>query len=616
MKKSLRLALLVSVVSMLPFAAAHAQTYNRLVSFGDSLTDNGNLYTATAGAQPPAPYNQRFTNDKVFAEYLAGNMQGFFTATSYTSGNFNSAFGGARTDAAVANPPGTVTQIQSFLLAHGGTFGANDVASIWAGANDIFQMLPTAAATPSTAAAVMTATSVTAATNVVTQTGTLATAGAKTIMVFNLPDLSKTPQFSTSPAVTLAAVSSTAFNTALNSGLTTLAGTATNTNIIQIDIQSAFTAIIANPSAFGVANASQACISVPACVTGGASVQNTYLFFDGVHPTATGHRLVAKMATQYLYTPTLTQGVGMMADASYTMRHANSTDMSGLFRSAPGYFVQVVGQDSSGNKDISMQSQIGTTATATAQKAYDYTMVGFRAGAVTATSDTSSFGIGLTAMTGDSEAFMVSAKPTDLSVDVGMDWHPGPMFFTAQAGFGLGSYSNYVRSTTISAFSETRNQIEVSSYSAALQAGLDHTLGDWTVTPVARLTYASATMKGFTEAGTIAAVDFGDRKVSALTGTAEVRLSTQLSEKTRLNGVLGYEAVLSGTQGDLKGKLINNTARAFATKMGEVASPGMLVGVGVDTEVMGLNVSARYRGSFGSDDVKDQTAMISLNKAF
>lgn len=34
--------------------AAGAQTYNRLVVFGDSLSDNGNLFAATAGTQPPA----------------------------------------------------------------------------------------------------------------------------------------------------------------------------------------------------------------------------------------------------------------------------------------------------------------------------------------------------------------------------------------------------------------------------------------------------------------------------------------------------------------------------------------------------------------------------------
>ena len=616
MKTSIRLALLATAAMLLPMTAAHAQTYSRLVSFGDSLSDNGNLYLATSGTQPPAPYNKRFTNDLVWAEYLAGSMQGFFTATSYTSGNFNSAFGGARTDAAVVNPPGTSTQIASFL-AHHGTFGANDVVSMWAGANDIFQAVPGAAGNPSTAASVMTGVSVTAATNVATQVGTLAGAGAKTILVMNLPDLGQTPQFTSSASASaLGTVSATAFNTALSAGLNTVAGQATGTNIVQVDIQSAFSAIIANPSAFGISNATQACITVTSCVTGGASVQNTYLFFDGVHPTSTGHKLVAAMAAQYLYTPTLTEGAGMLADETYNTRRATAADMAEYFHGGNGYFVQVVGQQASREKDISTQSTIGGTVTAVAQKAYDYSLGGVRAGAVSAMSDTASFGIGFTALTGTSRGFLVEAKPTDLSGDIGIDWHPGNLFVTAQVGGGLGSYSDYSRATTIAAFHETHNQIDVSSYSASLQAGLDHHLGNWTVTPVARLSYAGADMKGFSEAGTIAAVKFDDRKVSALNGAVELRALGKLSDTTSLSAVIGYEGALSSTEGALKGKLINNTAQAFATDMGEVGSPGVLVGLGLSSHVWGMDLSAQYRGTFGSDNARDQSGMIAFSTKF
>ncbi len=615
MKQSLRLALLASAAVLLPLSA-HAQTFNRLVSFGDSLSDNGNLYVATSGTTPPAPYNKRFTNDLVWAEYISGSMQGYFTATSYTSGNFNSAFGGARTDAAVSNPPGTVTQIAAFH-AHGGTFGANDVVSLWAGANDIFQMLPTAAGNPSTAASVMTNTSVTAAGNVATQVGTLAGYGAKTIVVFNLPDLGQTPQFNTDPAASgLATVSATAFNTALHAGLTTVAASATGSNIVEVDIKSAFNAIIANPKAFGLTNASQACISVTACVTGGATAQSTYLFWDGVHPTSTGHKLVAQIAAQYLYTPTLTEGAGAMADETYNTRRQNVSDTASLFHGGRGYFVQVVGQGASKNKDISQQSQIGTAAATSSQKAYDYTVGGFRAGAVTAVDDDTAFGIAFTALNGESKAFLVSAKPSDLSIDAGFDWSHGPAFVTAQVGGSLGQYSDYDRQTLVGAFHETRNQIDVSSMSAAIQGGLDHHLGGWTVTPVARLAYVSADMKGFAEQGVIAAVTFDDRKVSSFNGALELRAAGKLSETTGLNAVVGYEAAFSSKEGALKGRLTGNTAQAFSTDMGEVGNPGALVGVGVTTKVLGLNVSASYRGTFGDDKRSDQSGFVGFTKAF
>ena len=43
-------ALTLAVVSAA--GTAGAQSYNRLVVFGDSLSDNGNLYLATSGAAP------------------------------------------------------------------------------------------------------------------------------------------------------------------------------------------------------------------------------------------------------------------------------------------------------------------------------------------------------------------------------------------------------------------------------------------------------------------------------------------------------------------------------------------------------------------------------------
>jgi outer membrane lipase/esterase len=65
-RKALSSALLATMVSALPLIAAtgaHAQSswtqsYSRLAAFGDSLSDNGNLYTATGTPTSP-PYNKR-----------------------------------------------------------------------------------------------------------------------------------------------------------------------------------------------------------------------------------------------------------------------------------------------------------------------------------------------------------------------------------------------------------------------------------------------------------------------------------------------------------------------------------------------------------------------------
>ena len=85
--------------------AASAQSYDRLVVFGDSLSDNGNLYLASGGTQPPSPpyYQGRFSSGPVWTELLGFNAANF---TGSVSGSINYAFGGSRTDATTTPPPG------------------------------------------------------------------------------------------------------------------------------------------------------------------------------------------------------------------------------------------------------------------------------------------------------------------------------------------------------------------------------------------------------------------------------------------------------------------------------------------------------------------------------
>ena len=185
--------MLLAGVALLPTLAS-AQTFTRMITFGDSLSDNGNLF-AVAGT-PPAPYFQgRFSNGRVWAEYLNGSMLGVgptilgigpTPGTLPTTANLNFAFGGARTDPANVVPPGTVSQINNYI-ALGGRFRAGDLVTLWAGANDLFQAPPTQAGVSAAATA--------AGVNIGNQVRTLAAAGAPTILVMNLPDLGSAPNY-------------------------------------------------------------------------------------------------------------------------------------------------------------------------------------------------------------------------------------------------------------------------------------------------------------------------------------------------------------------------------------------------------------------------------------
>lgn len=76
MFKSARATLSLFLVCLLSFsthAFASHQRFNQIIFFGDSLTDNGNLYNRTYGYVPKSPpyYEGRFSNGPTWAELVA-----------------------------------------------------------------------------------------------------------------------------------------------------------------------------------------------------------------------------------------------------------------------------------------------------------------------------------------------------------------------------------------------------------------------------------------------------------------------------------------------------------------------------------------------------------------
>lgn len=97
--------------------AASAQSYNRLVVFGDSLSDNGNLFAITGQPASPPYFQGRFSSGPVWTELLGFNA---LRAGGAVSGSINYAYGGAQTGTA-ALPPGMRLQLSNYTAA-GGAF--------------------------------------------------------------------------------------------------------------------------------------------------------------------------------------------------------------------------------------------------------------------------------------------------------------------------------------------------------------------------------------------------------------------------------------------------------------------------------------------------------------
>jgi outer membrane lipase/esterase len=276
--------------------AAQAQQFSSFVVFGDSLSDSGNI----ARAQGLPAGNSFTTNpDPVAAEIIAAAF-GLPSGPSLLGGP-NFAWGGACVRAAPApclNPvPNIPTQVTQYLALNGGRADPNALYSIWGGANDIFAAL----GNPATAQA----NTVAAATSYVQQIARLQGAGARYVVVYNLPNLGATPQFGAS-ASTAASVSqiTVVYNSALSSGLATLGD-----GLISINTFGLISEISANPGLYGFTNITgTACGAVSSVACGPGQLVNptanqTYLFADGVHPTGAAHAILANVVLSTIAAP-------------------------------------------------------------------------------------------------------------------------------------------------------------------------------------------------------------------------------------------------------------------------------------------------------------------------
>lgn len=624
----MKLRMLLLAGAMVAPALANAQTYGRIISFGDSLTDNGNLF-AVAGTPPPPYVNGRFSNGPTWVELLNGPMitagptiLGFPPSPALlpTTANLNFGFGGARTDNLVGLPPGTVAQIGNYL-ALGGTFRPSDVVTLWAGANDLFQQFPIAAGNPLTAQTVMGATATTAATNVGAQVGTLGAAGARTIVTLNLPDLGAAPSFLAqgAQAVQLASYSSLVYNATWQAA-TAAAAAATGANVIQVPVDQLFSAVIASPGSFGFANVTSQCILTPACVGGTAAAQASFLFWDGVHPTAAGHRVVANYVTEYLFAPMRVAAMGTLAEVGFWSRRQAATDVIDRLALAnpaagkPEFFVGVIGE--SGQRDVAAASGgFANTPVAAPLSSARYSAAGLRFGGFMRLAPDWTAGLALSATVGEAKSGNVKFTPVAFAGDLAARWQSGPTFINLGLGAQANLYSEIERSTLVAPLKNTAKADGMSA-SAVAEAGYRLEFGGMGLIPKARLAYVVSKTSAFSETGIVAPVAYGARTVDGLAAGGEVRLEGRLGGSVLAHALVGYESFLYSSAGRLTGRLINNSAQPFSTRVVDPVGAGLLLGLGVDAAFDGWKASAAYRATIGERKQVTHRGHMSITKAF
>jgi len=311
-------ALLACVISSAVFAGAGPDSvrnpwkppFEKIVVFGDSLSDPGNLFVLTGQYSvrpfapiPSAPYligGLHFSNGPTWVEDLSRELHspsGAGPALRVPQLYTNYAFGGARArTSAAGGAPDLATQVGMYFGDSSGTADGRSLYVVWVGANDLRDAVEALASDQSggTSASIVQGALAGIAQNI----ATLWSAGARTFLVPNEPNLALTPALLAQPPQVqgAAAAFSALYDSKLAEILAGLEQQLPQSKIVRLDVYTLLTGVIAAPKLYGFTHTQEPCLAFGVIAGAICSDPREYVFWDAIHPTAAVHRVLANAA--------------------------------------------------------------------------------------------------------------------------------------------------------------------------------------------------------------------------------------------------------------------------------------------------------------------------------
>lgn len=264
---------------------------NKIVAFGDSLSDTQNMYNASNWNLPNSNswFLGRFSNGKNWIEYFADNLQLHV---------YNWAIGGAGVTTQSLVIPGVIQQVQSYIAYMQMTQNyqpQNTLFTLLIGGNDLVNYNSTVDQVISGESQAL---------------QSLIQSGARNILLLKLPDVSKAPVFTiktTGPAVAAQVIDLNNRLTALVSALQAQYGSALHIQLY--DTYALFNDLLSNPGNYQVSNTTQSCLNINTDSTSNymstqsarsqCSNPDSFVFWDTLHPTTHTHKLLADAVTAF-----------------------------------------------------------------------------------------------------------------------------------------------------------------------------------------------------------------------------------------------------------------------------------------------------------------------------
>ena len=276
----------LSFLVLFVLGAAQSLAYETMVIFGDSNSDNGNVYRLTNSNFPPPPYYLgRFSDGPVWAERV--NL----------SRIENYAYGGATTDNSLIISyahqldipvPGVRQQISTYAKNINVTRlnFLRTLFVVWAGGNNYLRLRNG---------------SISAIVNsVANAVEDLLTIGVSQLLVFNQPPLQAIPYLQADTARLNISDLTDQYNSNLSSVIQNIQKNNPKKSLRIFDLNTLISQILRDSSSYGISNTVNPCWSASLNSTRTCANVSSYLFFDDVHFTSRVHGLIAQNFSRFI----------------------------------------------------------------------------------------------------------------------------------------------------------------------------------------------------------------------------------------------------------------------------------------------------------------------------
>lgn len=622
-------ALLRLTLSTLALACSQAfagpSPYSNLIVFGDSLSDAGQ-FGGMRFTNRDANGNYAPVSPMILGAHLGVNPAALGPSTSplnqavgLPDGN-NWAVGGyttrqildsITTTSQTVIPPGRpgagqLLREKPGYLANGLRADPNALYYLTGGGNDFLQGLVNGPADAVAAGARLAASA-----------QALQQGGARYIMVWLLPDLGQTPNFSGTPQQNPLSQLSGAFNQSLLSQLRQV-----DAQVIPLNIPGLLSEALANPNVFGLAsdqNLVGTCYSGEGCagnpvygLNGTTPDPSKLLFNDAVHPTIAGQRLIADYAYSLIAAP---WEITLLPEMAHASVRAHQDELRNQWQ-APW---QAVGKwqpfVATGAQDLDFGSQPG--AASGDGRGYNLTV-----GASYRLDDAWRLGLAGGAYRHKLEA---GAQDSDYTLDSYLasafaQYRQHRWWADAALTAGHLNYGDLKRTFALGAHNRSEKgntDGETWAVSGRVGYNLAPDSSRWQLAPFVSADYARVKVDGYDEkSGRSTALAFDDQDRTSRRLGVGLQGSLQVVPATRLFGEVAQEHEFEDDQQDVTLHLTGLPANHFTLAGYTPASNLTRVGLGVSHEIV---AGVHLRGSYNwrkSDEQKQQGLSLGVSVDF